>query len=56
MFIEIENDEKYACFNERLPKVFGIQSFSPVASCEKDLDEMKALAIQIMEDYREQGI
>ena len=38
----------------RLPEVFGIQSFSPVASCEKDLDEMKALALQIMEDYRMQ--
>ncbi len=49
MFIEIENEEKMNVLMERLPEVFGIQSFSPVASCEKDMDEIKALAIQIME-------
>lgn len=55
MFIEIENDEKFQVLMNRLPNVFGIQSFSPVASCGKDLDEMKALAFEILEDYREKG-
>ncbi|MGE7021494.1 tRNA uracil 4-sulfurtransferase ThiI [Solibacillus cecembensis] len=55
MFIEIENDEKSKVLMERLPHVFGIQSFSPVASCGKDLDEMKELAIEILEDYRDAG-
>ncbi|MEK4426615.1 tRNA uracil 4-sulfurtransferase ThiI [Solibacillus sp. FSL K6-1523] len=55
MFIEIENDEKLNVLMDRLPHVFGIQSFSPVASCGKDLDEMKALALDILEDYRDAG-
>ena len=56
MFIEIENQEKMDVLMERLPEVFGIQSFSPVASCGKDIDEMKDLAIRIMELYQEQDI
>ena len=56
MFIEIENEEKMNVLMERLPEVFGIQSFSPVASCEKDMEQMKALAIQIMELYKDQEI
>lgn len=56
MFIEIENQEKFDVLMERLPNVFGIQSFSPVASCEKDLDKMKALAVEILEDYREREL
>lgn len=55
MFIEIENKEKFDVLMSRLPKVFGIQSFSPVASCEKDLEVMKALAFEILETYRDQG-
>lgn len=55
MFITIDNEEKYEALMNRLPAVFGIQSFSPVASCSKDLDDMKALAIAIMEDYRDKG-
>ncbi len=56
MFIEIENEERMDTLMERLPEVFGIQSFSPVASCGKDMDEIKALAIQIMELYQNQDI
>ncbi|WP_431027527.1 tRNA uracil 4-sulfurtransferase ThiI [Lysinibacillus sp. LZ02] len=56
MFIEIENEEKMNVLLERLPEVFGIQSFSPVASCEKDMEQMKALAIQIMELYKDEEI
>lgn len=53
MFIEIESEEKYAVLMERLPQVFGIQSFSPVAACEKNLDDMKRLALTIMNDYKD---
>lgn len=56
MFIEIENEEKFAVLMERLPGIFGIQSFSPVAACEKDLEQMKQLAVQIMDIYKEQEI
>lgn len=56
MFIEIENEEKMNILMERLPEVFGIQSFSPVASCGKDMNEMKVLAIQIMELYKDENI
>ena len=55
MFIPIENEEKYKQLMNRLPEVFGIQSFSPVASCSKDLEDMKALALAIMEQYRDAG-
>lgn len=56
MFIEIENNEKFGVLMERLPHVFGIQSFSPVASCDKDLDTMKALATEILADYRDREL
>ncbi|MFF5994311.1 tRNA uracil 4-sulfurtransferase ThiI [Lysinibacillus sp. KU-BSD001] len=56
MFIEIENEGKMNVLMQRLPEVFGIQSFSPVASCEKDMEQMKDLAIQIMELYKEEDI
>lgn len=56
MHIEIENEEKMDVLMKRLPEVFGIQSFSPVAVCDKDLDAIKELAIEIMELYREREI
>lgn len=56
MHIEIENGEKMDVLMKRLPEVFGIQSFSPVAVCNKELDAIKELAIEIMELYREQQI
>ncbi|MEO4051930.1 tRNA uracil 4-sulfurtransferase ThiI [Solibacillus sp. CAU 1738] len=56
MFIEIENEEKLQLLMTRLPEVFGIQSFSPVASCTKDIDEMKELAIKIMEQYKDEEL
>lgn len=55
MFIPIEDGGKYEQLMKRLPEVFGIQSFSPVASCSKDLEDMKALALAIMEQYRDAG-
>lgn len=56
MFIEIENEEKYEVLMTRLPEIFGIQSFSPVASCEKDMDAMKELARTIMKQYENEDI
>lgn len=51
MFITVDNEEMMTQLVKRLPSVFGIQSFSPVAACRKDLDEMKALAAKVMEAY-----
>ena len=55
MFIDIENEEKYEVLMKRLPEVFGIQTFSPVASCSKDLDDMKRLALTIMDEFKDNG-
>lgn len=51
MFIDIENEEKFAVLMERLPQIFGIQSFSPVATCKKDIDAIKTLAIEMMKPF-----
>ncbi|RHW33201.1 tRNA 4-thiouridine(8) synthase ThiI [Lysinibacillus yapensis] len=56
MHIRIENEEQFEVLMEKLPKVFGIQSFSPVAVCAKDLEEMKKLSLLIMEQYKNQDI
>lgn len=56
MHIDIENEEQFHILMERLPKVFGIHSFSPVAICKKDLDVMKNLAVQIMDQYKNEDI
>nr|WP_106780422.1 tRNA uracil 4-sulfurtransferase ThiI [Lysinibacillus timonensis] len=56
MHIQIENNEQMSILMERLPKVFGIQSFSPVAVCDKDLVAMKTLAIQIMDDFKDKQV
>ncbi|MFY3792202.1 tRNA uracil 4-sulfurtransferase ThiI [Ureibacillus sp. MALMAid1270] len=56
MHIQIENNEQMAILMEKLPKVFGIQSFSPVAICDKNLDAMKSLAIEIMKDFKDRNI
>lgn len=56
MHIQIENNEQMNIIMEKLPKVFGIQSFSPVAICEKNMDAMKSLAIEIMNDFKDQDI
>lgn len=56
MHIEIENQEKMDILMEGLPKIFGIQNFSPVAVCEKDVDSIKNLAIKIMDLFKEKEI
>lgn len=44
MFITSDNEQELAQVIERLPFVFGIQSFSPVTACELDMDMMKKTA------------
>lgn len=56
MFIAIENEEQMDQLVTRLPEVFGIQSFSPVAACEKNLDAMKNLAINVMDLFKDQEV
>lgn len=54
MYLRSSHEHEMAILLERLPRVFGIQSFSPVAECKTDLEEMKALAVKIVEgiDYK----
>lgn len=56
MFITIESKEMMNQLLTRLPKVFGIQSFSPVAACNKDLDDIKVLSAEVMELFKDQEI
>ena len=44
MFITSDNEVELAQVIERLPTVFGIQSFSPVTACELNLEAMKRTA------------
>ena len=44
MFIETETEERLEQLLTRLPKIFGIQSFSAVAAAEKNMDAIKAVA------------
>lgn len=53
MFIETETPERQEQLVTRLPKIFGIQSFSLVASAEKDMQAIKAVAHTIMAQYGE---
>lgn len=53
MFIETETEERLEQLLTRLPKIFGIQSFSAVASAEKNMDAIKAVAHEIMGQYTE---
>ncbi|HBZ09676.1 MAG TPA: tRNA 4-thiouridine(8) synthase ThiI [Bacillus bacterium] len=43
------NGEPYDQVKEKLAKVFGIQSFSPAIRTEKDLDQIKAAALHVVE-------
>lgn len=53
MFIAIDSEEMKEELVKRLPHVFGIQSFSPVASCEKDMEQMKMLAKYVLKQYED---
>ena len=49
MFIRPNEKETMDQLIERLPKIFGIQSFSPVASCSLDLEDIKQTAVKVVE-------
>ena len=54
MFLTSTEDSEIDALITRLPKIFGIQSFSPVASCTKDLDDIQATALKIMDSLESQ--
>ncbi|WP_075620072.1 tRNA uracil 4-sulfurtransferase ThiI [Paenisporosarcina indica] len=49
MFIRPNDQETMDQLIKRLPSIFGIQSFSPVASCSQDLEDIKQTAIKVIE-------
>lgn len=49
MFIRPNEKETMDQIIERLPRIFGIQSFSPVASCSLDLEDIKQTATKVMD-------
>ncbi|MFJ7971047.1 tRNA uracil 4-sulfurtransferase ThiI [Psychrobacillus sp. NPDC096389] len=49
MFLTSSDDSEIEALIKRLPKIFGIQSFSPVASCSQQVEDIQATALQIME-------
>jgi len=49
MFIQPDDQETMDQLIKRLPNIFGIQSFSPVASCSHELEDIKQTAIKIIE-------
>ncbi len=55
MFLTSTVDAEIEELIKRLPNIFGIQSFSPVASCDKELDTIKQTALQIMENLPTEG-
>lgn len=50
MFLMTESSQDMEMLLKRLPSVFGIQSFSPVASAEKSIDGMAKTAIDILSE------
>ena len=54
MFLTSTDDSEIQALIERLPKIFGIQSFSPVASCSQELEDIQTTALQIMESLDNQ--
>jgi len=56
MHIVLDNEEQFEKIVERLPRVFGIQSFSPVAMCEKEMEIIQQTAQKIMDRYKDQSI
>lgn len=55
MFLRTETEEDMHTLLHRLPNVFGIQSFSPVAYAEKDIDAMAQVAIAILSELDLEG-
>ncbi len=55
MFLLSDNPKEMKEAMERLPDIFGIQSFSPVAKCEADLEAIKAKAIEVIGSHETKG-
>lgn len=55
MYVSSKNEDEMAVLIERLPGVFGIQSFSPVAVCETTMEDMKRLAVDIVKGLDYEG-
>lgn len=55
MFIRPNEDETMKEVLSRLPHIFGIQSFSPVASCSLDLEDIKDTAVRVVQAIEREG-
>ena len=55
MFIYSDNEEDMQQVLERLPKVFGIQSFSPVTETELTLEAMQKAAVAVISKLDREG-
>ncbi|QFF99713.1 tRNA 4-thiouridine(8) synthase ThiI [Psychrobacillus glaciei] len=54
MFLTSKDDAEIQQLIERLPKIFGIQSFSPVASSTQEMDDILETALKIMKSLEHQ--
>ncbi|MGG0656332.1 tRNA uracil 4-sulfurtransferase ThiI [Rummeliibacillus pycnus] len=55
MYLSSNVDAEMEELIERLPHIFGIHSFSPVAQCEPTIEAMKELAVEIVRGMDYQG-
>lgn len=55
MFIYLDDEAEMEQVLERLPRVFGIQSFSPVTQAELSLEAMQKAAMQVMAKLDTEG-
>lgn len=55
MFIRPKEDDTMKEVLSRLPHIFGIQSFSPVASCSLDLEDIKDTAVRVVQAIEREG-
>ncbi|MFC4409784.1 tRNA uracil 4-sulfurtransferase ThiI [Chungangia koreensis] len=55
MFLSANKEEEMEQLIKRLPSVFGIHSFSPVAICEPELGKIKEKAVEVMETLEYEG-
>ncbi|WP_391116429.1 tRNA uracil 4-sulfurtransferase ThiI [Psychrobacillus sp. L3] len=55
MFLTSKDEAEIQQLIKRLPKIFGIQSFSPVASCTQEMEDILATALKIINslDYQD---
>ncbi|WP_088006648.1 tRNA uracil 4-sulfurtransferase ThiI [Indiicoccus explosivorum] len=55
MFIQFEDETSMLAAKAQLPRVFGIQSFSPVVQVPKDIGGMKEEAIKLVASLKPEG-